>query len=58
MASARKEASGRRWETIGPNLHEAKQVLAQRMWERRNAKFRLDRQPRLDAISCRTFGTS
>ena len=33
----------RRWETIGPNLHEAKQVLAQRMWERRNGKFRLTR---------------
>jgi integrase len=30
---------------VGPNLHEARQILAQRMWERRNAKFRLDRQP-------------
>jgi integrase len=38
-------AGRRRWETIGPNLHEARQVLAERMWERRNAKFRLDRQP-------------
>jgi integrase len=38
-------AGRRRWETIGPNLHEAKQVLAQRMWERRNGKFRLSRQP-------------
>src|SRR2546428_1644341 len=35
----------RRWETVGPNLHEARQVLAQRMWERRNGKFRLTRQP-------------
>ena len=35
----------RRWETIGPNLHEARQVLAQRMWERRQGKFRLTRQP-------------
>ena len=38
-------AGRRRWETIGPNLHEAKQVLAERMWERRNGKFRLNRQP-------------
>src|SRR6186997_3044107 len=39
------DATGRRrWETIGPNLHEAKQVLAQRMWERRNGKFRLTRK--------------
>jgi integrase len=38
-------AGRRRWETIGPNLHEAKQVLAERMWERRNGKFRLSRQP-------------
>jgi len=39
------DAAGRRkWETIGPNLHEAKQVLAQRMWERRNGKFRLTRK--------------
>jgi integrase len=38
-------AGRRRWETIGPNLHEARQVLAERMWERRNAKFRLDRPP-------------
>src|SRR5215468_2205379 len=30
----------RRWETIGPNKREAQQVLAQRMWERRNGKFR------------------
>jgi integrase len=35
----------RRSETVGPNLHEARQLLAQRMWERRNAKHRLDRQP-------------
>ncbi|MBI4635684.1 MAG: site-specific integrase [Candidatus Rokubacteria bacterium] len=33
----------RRWETIGPNLQEARQVLAQRMWERRQGKFRLTR---------------
>src|SRR5437773_2281105 len=38
-------AGRRRWETIGPNLHEARQVLAERMWERRNGKFRLNRQP-------------
>ena len=38
-------AGRRRWETIGPNFHEAKQVLAERMWERRNGKFRLNRQP-------------
>jgi integrase len=38
-------AGRRRWETIGPNLHEARQVLAERMWERRNGKFRLSRQP-------------
>ena len=38
-------AGRRRWETIGPNLHEAKQVLAERMWERRNGKFRLSRKP-------------
>src|SRR6267143_5804230 len=38
-------AGRRRWETIGPNLHEAKQVLAERMWERRNGKFCLYRQP-------------
>jgi hypothetical protein len=38
-------AGRRRWETVGPNLHEARKVLAERMWERRNAKFRLDRQP-------------
>ena len=38
-------AGRRRWETIGPNLHEARQVLAERMWERRNGKFRLKRQP-------------
>ncbi len=34
----------RRRETVGPNLHEAKQVLVQREWERRNGKFRLRRQ--------------
>ncbi len=34
----------RRWETIGPNLHEARRVLAQREWERRNGKFRLTRK--------------
>src|SRR5436309_14884519 len=38
-------AGRRRWETIGPNFHEAKQILAERMWERRNGKFRLNRQP-------------
>jgi integrase len=38
-------AGRRRWETIGPNLHEARRVLAERMWERRNGKFRLKRQP-------------
>lgn len=35
----------RRRETVGPNLHEARQVLAQREWERRNGKFRLTRRP-------------
>jgi integrase len=34
----------RRRETVGPNLHEARQVLAQREWERRNGKFRLRRK--------------
>ena len=35
------DAGGRRrWETIGPNKREAQQVLAERMWERRNGKFR------------------
>ena len=38
-------AGRRRWETIGPNLHEARQVLTERMWQRRNGKFRLSRQP-------------
>ncbi len=33
----------RRWETVGPNLHEARQVLAERMWERRNGKSRVTR---------------
>jgi integrase len=33
----------RRWETVGPNLHEARQVLAERMWERRNGKSRVPR---------------
>ena len=33
----------RRWETIGPNQHEAKKVLAQRMWERRQGKFHVTR---------------
>ncbi len=38
------DAAGRRkWETVGPNLQEARQVLADRMWERRNGKFRLSR---------------
>jgi integrase len=38
------DATGKRkWETVGPNLHEARQVLADRMWERRNGKFRLSR---------------
>lgn len=28
------DATGkRRWETVGPNVHEARQVLADRMWE-------------------------
>src|SRR3989442_13499943 len=36
------DATGkRRWETIGPNLQEARQVLADRMWERRDGKHRL-----------------
>ena len=40
------DATGRRRrEAIGPNLHEAKQVLAEREWERRNGKFRLRREP-------------
>ncbi len=35
------DAGGRRrWETIRPNKREAQQVLAERMWERRNGKFR------------------
>ena len=39
------DATGRRRrEAIGPNLHEAKQVLAEREWERRNGKFRLRRK--------------
>lgn len=33
----------RRWETVGPNLHEARQVLAERMWERRKGKSRVTR---------------
>jgi integrase len=33
----------RRWETVGPNLHEARQVLAERMSERRTGKFRVPR---------------
>jgi integrase len=38
------EKSGRRrWETVGPNLHEARQVLAERMWERRTGKSRVPR---------------
>ena len=38
------DGSGRRrWETVGPNLHEARQVLAERMWERRNGKSRVPR---------------
>jgi integrase len=38
------DASGkRRWETVGPNLHEARQVLDKRMWERRNGKPRVTR---------------
>jgi integrase len=46
-------AGRRRWETIGPNFHEAKQVLAERMWERRNGKLRLNRQP----ITMKEFAT-
>ena len=38
------EGSGRRrWETVGPNLHEARQVLVERMSERRTGKFRVPR---------------
>src|SRR5712692_6149895 len=38
------DATGkRRWETVGPNVHEARQVLAERMWERRNGKSRVTR---------------
>lgn len=38
------DSSGRRrWETVGPNLHEARQVLAERMWERRSGKSRKPR---------------
>ena len=38
------EGSGRRrWETVGPNLHEARQVLADRMSERRTGKSRVPR---------------
>ncbi|HET9488803.1 MAG TPA: helix-turn-helix domain-containing protein [Methylomirabilota bacterium] len=46
-------AGRRRWQTIGPNLHEARKVLAERMWERRHGKFRLDRQP----ITTKEFAT-
>src|SRR2546425_1226901 len=38
-------AGRRRWETIGPKLHEARQGLAERMWGRRHGKVRLNRQP-------------
>jgi hypothetical protein len=41
-------------DAIGPNLHEARQVLAERMWERRNGKFRLNRQP----ITMKDFAAS
>jgi hypothetical protein len=38
------DSSGRRrWETVGSNLHEARQVLAERMWERRSGKSRAPR---------------
>ena len=38
------ESSGRRrWETVGPNLHEARQALAERMWERRTGRTRVPR---------------
>jgi len=38
------ESSGRRrWETVGPNLHEARQVLAERMHERRTGRTRAPR---------------
>jgi hypothetical protein len=38
------DATGkRRWETVGPNLHEAREVLARREWDRRNGKFGLTR---------------
>jgi integrase len=38
------DSSGRRrWETVGPNLHEARQVLAERMSERRTGKSRVPR---------------
>ena len=38
------EGSGRRrWETVGPNLHEARQVLAERMSARRTGKSRVPR---------------
>jgi len=33
----------RRWETVGPNLHEARQVLAERMSERCTGKSRVPR---------------
>jgi len=39
------DATGRRRRVVvGPNLHEARQVLAEREWERRNGKFRLKRE--------------
>ena len=37
-------AGRRRSEVIGPSVHEARQVLAQREWERRNGKYRLTRK--------------
>ena len=38
------DSSGRRrWGTVGPNLHEARQVLAERMGERRSGKSRVPR---------------
>src|SRR5262247_2906552 len=36
-------AGKRRSVVVGPNLHEAKRVLAEREWERRSGKFRLTR---------------
>src|SRR5215467_7260181 len=47
----------RRWETIGPNKREAQQVLAERVWERRNGKFRVTKQSTLSSDCPRVRAT-